>query len=140
MLQEFKLQFGPHLLSCRHHRRSPIRTIVIVDNEPFVEPQLEAIVRAAVESVERKRELERLARETRDPVRLLDTGVFRFRTMDEAQLLAIHLASACGQTDQTIQEERLIDSHGRGMLVASSMLDLVYKPPGNNVTVRLPAG
>ncbi len=187
--------------------------------KPYDEPQLEAIVRAAVESVEQRRELERLARETRDAVRLLETGVFRFRTLDEAELLAIHLASACGQIDQslglrellvnavehgnlgitydqkgqliekgslldecrrrlrlpeyrdrhvevtlerdpqsitvtikdqgagfdfdkykTIEVERLFDAHGRGVLVATSMLDLNYVPPGNQVKVRLPAG
>ena len=187
--------------------------------KPYDEPQLEAIVRAAVESVEQRRELERLARETRDAVRLLETGVFRLRTLDEAELLAIHLASACGQIDQslglrellvnavehgnlgitynekgqliekgslldeckrrlglpeyrdrhvevtlerdpqsitvtikdqgagfdfdkykTIEVERLFDAHGRGVLVATSMLELDYVPPGNQVKVRLPAG
>lgn len=187
--------------------------------KPFEEPQLEAIVRAAVESIEQKRELERLARETRDAVRLLDMGVFRIRTMDEAELLAIHLASACGQTDlslpmrellvnavehgnlgitydekgqllrdgrfeeeyrrrlshpqyrdrrvevrlertapaisitihdegngfdfeqyKTIDERRLFDLHGRGVLVASATLDLEFVPPGNLVKIRLPGG
>ncbi len=76
--------------------------------KPFEEPQLEAIVRAAVESIERKRELERLARETRDAVRLLDVGVFRIRTMDEAELLAIHLASACGHADLSLAMRELL--------------------------------
>ena len=186
--------------------------------KPFDDPQLEAIVRAAVESIEQKRELERLARETRDAVRLLDTGVFRIRTMEEAELLAIHLASACGQIDlslairellvnavehgnlgitydekgqlledgsleeeyrkrlshpkyqhrrvevtlrreshalsiairdegsgfdferyKTIDQARLFDLHGRGVLVASTMLNLEYVPPGNRVNIYLPA-
>lgn len=186
--------------------------------KPFDEPQLEAIVRAAVENVEQKRELERLSRETRDAVRLLDTGVFRIRTLEEAELLAIHLASACGHTElslairellvnavehgnlgityeekgklledgslaeecrkrlsqpeyrhrrvevtlrresdtlsitikdqgpgfdfekyKTIDEARLFDLHGRGVLVASTTLDLEYVPPGNRVNIHLPA-
>lgn len=186
--------------------------------KPFDEPQLEAIVRAAVESVEQKQALDRLARETRDAVRLLNTGVFQLRTLEEAELLAIHLASACGHTDlslglrellvnavehgnlgitydekgrllqqgslieecrrrlslpeyrhrrvevalerepqalaitirdqgegfdfdkyRTIDEARLFDSHGRGVLVASSTLDLEYIAPGNQVKIRLPA-
>jgi DNA-binding response OmpR family regulator len=185
--------------------------------KPFDEPQLEAIVRAAVETVEQRRKLERLARETRDAVRLLEKGVFRFRTIEEAELLAVHLASACGHTDlslglrellvnavehgnlgitydekgrllqegtlarecrrrlslpeyrnrhvevtlqrkphamaihvkdegpgfdfekyQTIDEARLFDSHGRGVLVASATLDLEYLPPGNRAEVSLP--
>lgn len=186
--------------------------------KPFEEPQLEAIVRAAVESVEQKQALERLARETRDAVRLLANGVFQFQTLEEAELLTIHLASACGHTDlslglrellvnavehgnlgitydekgqllqdgslteecrkrlrlpeyrhrrvevalerepqalaitikdqgegfdfekyRTIDEARLFHSHGRGVLVASSTLDLEYIAPGNEVKVRLPA-
>lgn len=185
--------------------------------KPFEEPQLEAIVRGAVETVEQKQELERLARETRDAVRLLDVGVFRVRTVDEAELLAIHLASACGCPDlslgirelivnavehgnlaitydekgrllrdgcltaeldkrlrrpefahrrvevtlersrrvisitirdegdgfdfekyKTMDEARLFDLHGRGVLMATATLDLEYVPPGNQVRIRLP--
>ncbi|HSR69499.1 MAG TPA: response regulator [Acidobacteriota bacterium] len=38
----------------------------------------------------------------------------------------------------TIDQERLYDSHGRGILMASSLLDLQYEPPGNKVRVHLP--
>ncbi len=186
--------------------------------KPFDEPQLEAIVRAAVASVEQKRELRRLARETRDAVRLLRTGTFHLRTLEQAELLAVHLASACGQAElslglrellvnavehgnlgitydekgrlldkgclltecrrrlslpenrhkhvqvelrrepealtitikdggegfdyekfKTMDADRLFHSHGRGVLVASSTLDLEYVPPGNLVKIRLPA-
>lgn len=76
--------------------------------KPFDAPQLRAIVRAAVEAIELRRELDRLARETRDAVCLLDTGVFRFRTVEEAELLAIHLASACDQTDLSVPIRELL--------------------------------
>jgi len=38
----------------------------------------------------------------------------------------------------TLDKKRLFDSHGRGVLMASSTLDLAYFPPGNLVEVRLP--
>ena len=168
-------------------------------------------MRAAVESVEQKRELERLARETRDAVRLLsETGgvslsvrwtrrsfsrsIWLRRAGDTEQSLGLRelLVNAVehgnlgitydekgaliekwiglgrvrsdrlslpeyrdrrvevrartgaakrsqvtikdeGPEDsiskryKTIQEERLFDSHGRGVLVATSMLDVEYQ-------------
>jgi CheY-like chemotaxis protein len=39
-----------------------------------------------------------------------------------------------------LDEERLFHSHGRGVLLASSALDLEYVPPGNRVRVVLEAG
>jgi hypothetical protein len=37
-----------------------------------------------------------------------------------------------------LDKERMFDSHGRGVLMASATLDLQYIPPGNRVEVRLP--
>jgi hypothetical protein len=38
----------------------------------------------------------------------------------------------------TLDKNRLFDSHGRGVLLASSTLNLRYIPPGNQVEVQLP--
>jgi CheY-like chemotaxis protein len=38
----------------------------------------------------------------------------------------------------TLDEKRMFDSHGRGVLMASTTLDLHYIPPGNRVEIRLP--
>jgi DNA-binding response OmpR family regulator len=61
--------------------------------KPFEEPQLEAIIRAAVTSFELKRRLMGKAKETEDAFRLLHAGSFQFRTTNEAELLAAHIAS-----------------------------------------------
>ena len=185
--------------------------------KPFEELQLEAIVRAAISSHELKQRLKEKVKATEDAFRLLDHGRFRFRTIAEAELLAIHIASACGTPDcsiglrellvnavehgnleisyeekgrllsgqrldaernrrlaltkyrdrfvevglqrfpgrmevtikdsgrgfdferfMTIDNDRLFDAHGRGVLMASSCLELEYIPPGNHVRIRLP--
>ena len=185
--------------------------------KPFEEPQLEAITRAAVSSFELKRRLTGRVREVEDAFRLLHTGSFRFRTTNEAELLAAHIASGIGHPDlclglaelmrnavehgnleisyeekgrllarrrfvselerrlslpkyrnrrafakirrirdmmkvtikdegsgfdfdryTMLDEKRMFDSHGRGVLIASATLDLQYIPPGNQVEVRLP--
>ena len=185
--------------------------------KPFEELQLEAIVRAAISSFELKQRLKAKVRATAGAFRLLDQGRFKFRTIDEADLLAIHIASACGDEDcavglrellvnavehgnleisyedkgrllaerklnaerrrrlsqakyrdryvevslqrlpdrmevtikdtgrgfdferfMTIDEDRLFDAHGRGVLVATTCLELEYIQPGNHVRVRLP--
>lgn len=38
-----------------------------------------------------------------------------------------------------LDEDRLFHSHGRGVLLASAVLDIEYLPPGNRVRVVLPA-
>ena len=38
-----------------------------------------------------------------------------------------------------LDRERLFHTHGRGVLLASSTLDLAYTPPGNQVTVSIPS-
>lgn len=38
----------------------------------------------------------------------------------------------------TLDENRLFDSHGRGVLLANTALDLEYLPPGNRVRVAVP--
>lgn len=38
----------------------------------------------------------------------------------------------------TIDKDRLFDAHGRGVLMASTCLELEYIRPGNHVRVRLP--
>ncbi|HSR54441.1 MAG TPA: response regulator [Acidobacteriota bacterium] len=42
------------------------------------------------------------------------------------------------QSYMEIDQERLFDSHGRGILMANSLLDLQYEAPGNKVRVHLP--
>jgi hypothetical protein len=37
----------------------------------------------------------------------------------------------------TLDEERLYDSHGRGILMANSLLDVEYIDPGNRVHVSI---
>ena len=185
--------------------------------KPVEELQLEAIVRAAILSTELKRRLKDKVKAAEDAYRLLDQGRFKFRTIEEADLLAVHIASACGIAEcsmglrellvnavehgnleisyeekgrlltaqnldaerrrrlalakyrdrlvevslqrlpghmevtikdaghgfdyeryMTMDESRLFDAHGRGVLMASSCLELEYIQPGNYVRVRLP--
>lgn len=185
--------------------------------KPFDGPQLEAIVRAAVSTYRLRSRLSDRVRQTEDAFQLLDFGRFRFRTIPEGDLIAIHIASACGRPDAALglrelmvnavehgnlgityadkseliatrqlererkrrlglpahadkrvqvtlqricgsieititdtgagfdyrkylqmDEERLLDSHGRGVLMATETLDIEYMPPGNQVRVRLP--
>jgi hypothetical protein len=37
----------------------------------------------------------------------------------------------------TLDKRRMFDSHGRGVLMASTTLDLQYVPPGNQVKIQL---
>jgi CheY-like chemotaxis protein len=67
--------------------------------KPFEEPQLEAIIRAAVTSFELKRRLMGKAKEVEDAFGLLHSGTFWFRTPNEAELLAAHIASGIGHPD-----------------------------------------
>jgi CheY-like chemotaxis protein len=185
--------------------------------KPFEELQLEAIVRAAISSFELKQRLKEKVKATEDAFRLLDHGRFKFRSIEEAELVSVHIASACGAPDcsvglrellvnavehgnleisyedkgrllaeqkldaerrrrlglakykdrfvevslqrlpdqmevtirdsgngfdferfMTIDADRLFDAHGRGVLVASTCLELEYIQPGNHVRVRLP--
>ena len=185
--------------------------------KPFQELQLEAIVRAAISSFELKQRLKEKVQATEDAFRLLEQGRFRFRSIEEAELISVHIASACGTPESsvglrallvnavehgnleisyeekgnlladrrleaerrrrlelpkyrdrfvevslqrfpgqmevtikdsghgfdfehfmTIDEDRLFDAHGRGVLVASTCLELEYIHPGNHVRVRLP--
>lgn len=185
--------------------------------KPFDEPQLEAIVRAAVSTCQLRRRLVTEVEATQDAFQLLDIGRFRFRTVEEGDLLAIHIASACGQPDATLglrelflnavehgnlgityddktqlveegnleqerrrrlelpdyrdrrvevtvqqvpsrmdvtvrdegqgfeyerfltmDEERLFDAHGRGVMMAASTLEIEYLPPGNHVRISVP--
>ncbi|GJM24505.1 MAG: hypothetical protein DHS20C16_09200 [Phycisphaerae bacterium] len=185
--------------------------------KPFEEVQLEAIVRAAISSFELKRRLRGEVKASEDVFAMLSQGRFKFKTVEEASLLAVYLASACrspscsmgirellvnavehgnleisydekGQllADHTLEaersrrlgldkyrdrcvevtlqrtstqvsmtikdsgrgfnferfltmdDERLFDAHGRGVLMASSCLELQYIEPGNEVRVNIP--
>lgn len=64
--------------------------------KPFARTQLQAIVRAAIESCELRRTLATKIDEAEDTVELLASGTFRFRTLKEAELLAVHLCSSAG--------------------------------------------
>jgi DNA-binding response OmpR family regulator len=70
--------------------------------KPFEEPQLEAIVRAAISSFELKRRLTGKAKEVEDAFRLLHAGTFQFRTTNDAELLAAHIASGVGHPELCI--------------------------------------
>ena len=70
--------------------------------KPFDEPQLEAIIRAAVSSFELKKRLFEKSKAAEEAFGLLEQGTFRFRTVDEAELLATHIASACCRPDASM--------------------------------------
>ena len=185
--------------------------------KPFEEEQLEAIIRAAVSTYRLRAGLKERVQDTEDAFQLLDFGRFRFRTIRQGDLIAVHIASACGQPEAvhgirelmvnavehgnlcityeekstfmadgsldrerqrrlslpehvdkrvevTLQripsalevtirdrgdgfdfqrfmkmdEERLLDLHGRGVLMACMTMEVEYMPPGNQVRVRLP--
>jgi CheY-like chemotaxis protein len=70
--------------------------------KPFDEPQLEAIIRAAVASFELKKRLFEKSKAVEDAFGLLKQGNFQLRTFDEAELLATHIASACGRPEDSM--------------------------------------
>lgn len=70
--------------------------------KPFEDAQLRAILRAAVATTELKRALEVKISETENCLRLLTHGTFRFRTPEEARLLAVHLGAVCGDPQKGI--------------------------------------
>ncbi len=70
--------------------------------KPFDEPQLEAIVRAAVSSFELKKRLFEKSKAAEETFGLLQQGTFRFRTFEEGELLAVHIASGCGRPDASM--------------------------------------
>ena len=174
-------------------------------------------MRAAIDTCELKRALAQRVEETEDTFGLLCEGTFRFRTVKQAKLLAVHLGSAAGDPQmavgllevlvnavehgnleigyemkgellargeleaeiarrlaapeyrdrrvevrttrhsdrleitiedagpgfdferyQTLDLDRLFDSHGRGILLADAALDIRYVEPGNKVVIGLP--
>lgn len=62
---------------------------------PYEPQQLLAIVRAANASCVLQRNLAQRIADTEDTFRLLDHGVFQIQTPRQAELLAVHLGSAC---------------------------------------------
>jgi DNA-binding response OmpR family regulator len=63
-------------------------------NKPFDGTQLPAIVRAAVETAELRRNLARKVEESGETLRMLNRGRFHFRRPRQAELLAVQLGSA----------------------------------------------
>lgn len=70
--------------------------------KPFDATQLCAIVRAAVDTCELKRSLEKRIEEGEHAVRLMTTGKFRLRTRKQAEALAVHLGSAAGDSQRVV--------------------------------------
>ncbi len=70
--------------------------------KPFDPDQLRAIVRAAVAACDLKRSLTKRITACEDTVRLLESGTFRFRTPQQAEILAVHLGSATGEPQRGV--------------------------------------
>ena len=94
--------------------------------KPFEKTQLQAIVRAAIDSCELRRTLARKIDETEDTVELLSTGTFRFRTLKEAELLAVHLCSSAGDPMMGIALMELMIN-----AVEHGNLEISYKEKGD---------
>ena len=70
--------------------------------KPFVSAQLQGIVRAAVASCRLKREVARTSGQMRNVAGLLGEGLFRIRTLDDADALAAYLGAACSDPQQGV--------------------------------------
>ncbi len=64
----------------------------------------------------------------------------RLRRLDDCMEMVIEDDGPGFDFEQylTFDKSRLFDSHGRGILLASTLLTLDYIPPGNKVVVRIP--
>jgi response regulator RpfG family c-di-GMP phosphodiesterase len=184
--------------------------------KPYDAAQLQAIVKAAVESARLKRAILKEANDASDVLRLLDHGTFLVRTVQDSQALSARLAAACRDPDKgmalfellvnavehgnlgisygdksrllaqgahqaeierrlglveyrdrrvsvelrrdadrlqitiqdcgsgfdyqkylTVDPQRLFDAHGRGIMMAMSLLDVEFVDPGNEVRVSM---
>jgi len=185
--------------------------------KPFKKPLLQSILRAAVSDYHNTRQLLEKLKQCARPLAFMDEGTFRFRTLAEAEQLAVMIASATPEPEHAmviaelllnavehgnlgityedkgrlvsdniwneeidrrlalpenkkkfaivrmkrdgiilrveiedqgpgfdfdrymqIDESRLFDSHGRGIAIARSALDLEFLQPGNKVIVTIP--
>ncbi len=70
--------------------------------KPYEDAQLRAIVKSAISTRQLKRSIVDEVEEASDALRMLESGTFLVRTTDEAQTLAVRLASACQAPDQGV--------------------------------------
>lgn len=89
--------------------------------KPFEADMLRSMVRAAVEDYERFRILQRDVRTSAGMLRLMQTGVFEFRTPEEATDLGSFLAKACHDPERVVigLSELLINAVEHGNLEIS---------------------
>ncbi len=86
--------------------------------KPFEEEMLLSIVKTAVGDRERYRALVQELEESRRPLGLLESGHFKFRTLDEARSLAALVANACPKPQAVVMglSELLINAVEHGNL------------------------
>lgn len=185
--------------------------------KPFQRPLLQSILRAAVSDYYSTRQLLEKLKQCARPLAFMDEGIFRFKTLAEAEQLAVMIASATPEPEHAmviaelllnavehgnlgityedkgrlvaenswqeevdrrmampenqkkyavvrmkreganlvveiedegkgfdferylqIDESRMYDNHGRGIVIARSALNLEFVRPGNKVIVRIP--
>lgn len=70
--------------------------------KPLVAEVLASVVQAAVGQYREYRSLREGVRQAERPFEFLDSGVFRFRTLDEGRLLANLLARACPEPESSV--------------------------------------
>jgi len=70
--------------------------------KPFQRPLLRSIVRAAVADMHCRRQMLKKLKECAKPLAFLEEGTFRLRTLDEADLLAVRIASATPDPEHAI--------------------------------------
>jgi DNA-binding response OmpR family regulator len=89
--------------------------------KPFEPELLVAIVRAAVIQAYEYRHLIESVRRAERPLTMMQAGTFRFRSLDEAHLLASYLARACPQPERVIHglQELLVNAVEHGNLEIS---------------------
>jgi CheY-like chemotaxis protein len=85
--------------------------------KPFQRELLRSIVTAAVSDCHCSRKMLRKLKESEQPLALLEEGTFRFRTLAEAELLAVRLASATPDPEHAMPiAELLMNSVEHGSL------------------------
>ncbi len=89
--------------------------------KPFHPEVLLAVVKAALRQSREWRALRDSVRQAERPLSLLNSGVFRFRDLEEGRLLANYLALACPEPERSIQglQELMVNAVEHGNLQIS---------------------
>jgi len=89
--------------------------------KPYDQKTLLTIVNSAVNAYRQYRSLQHKLNETAHSLRMMQQGMFRFRTLDEARRLAVLLAKTCPDPDRVVMglSELLVNAVEHGNLAIS---------------------